>query len=513
MTARRLIAALATSIGLFAVAAVPASAMWKRLKSGKVLSYLPVRGQRPQMTASQTATAELDYGGGPVMSSNTNYTFYWRPDTGPAYPPDYQPGLDQYFTDIAHDSGQATNVESVATQLNDTLGNFASYRSYFGGALDDADPYPSNGCQSAPICLTDAQLQAEVARFITANGLPADLAHEYFVLTPPGVAVCFDSTSTDCSANAWPNVGFCAYHAYSSTNPGFVYAVDPYDTGNPACDRGEHPNGTTSDGAIDGGVSHEHIESITDPVPELAWNDWATGQNTGYEIGDKCEWGPQYGSPLGTAPNGSPYNQLINGHPYYYQEEWSNQTHQCLQRLAFDPATAPIAYVSATPGKGTTMRLNATGSSAPGGVARYAWQFNDNANPGVSQQSTTSRTVTHKFPGPGVFPVALTVFAHDGTSIGSTRFIAVGAAGPTPAIGVTTLAPHLGTPVAFSGASSQDPAGSIIQYVWTFGDDSGLVAGATPTHTYAAAGTYRVTLTVVDTSGQQASVTRLLTIK
>ena len=31
-------------------------------------------------------------------------------------------------------------------------------------------------------------------------------------------------------------------------------------------------------------------------------------------------------APLGTASNGAKYNQVINGHFYWYQQEWSNQT-------------------------------------------------------------------------------------------------------------------------------------------------------------------------------------------
>jgi hypothetical protein len=35
---------------------------------------------------------------------------------------------------------------------------------------------------------------------------------------------------------------------------------------------------------------------------------------------------------LGTAPNGQQYNQLINGHRYYLQREWSNASAGCVQR-------------------------------------------------------------------------------------------------------------------------------------------------------------------------------------
>ena len=64
-----------------------------------------------------------------------------------------------------------------------------------------------------------------------------------------------------------------------------------------------------------------------------------------------------------------------------------------------------------------------------------------------------------------------------------------------------------GIPVAFTGSGSNAPSGQTITgYVWNFGDGmSG--AGATPTHTYTAPGTYNVTLTVTDTKGQTGAAT------
>ena len=205
-------------------------------------------------------------------------------------------------------------------------------------------------------------------------------------------------------------------------------------TGNFGCDDGNHPTGKPSDGALQGGLSHEHNESITDPEPNNAWTDIG---GSGGEIGDKC--GGSTGSALGKAPNGASYNQLINGHLYWYQEEWSNQTDQCLQRLTFS-GEEPTATFSTTPQSGNTVSFNATGSTAPGGVARYNWQFND--GPGLSAPTeTTSPTVSHAFPAAGTYVVALTVFAPDGSSIGTARTLSVGkVAAPT----VTKIAPKTG---------------------------------------------------------------------
>ena len=94
---------------------------------------------------------------------------------------------------------------------------------------------------------------------------------------------------------------YCAYHQNTVLSPMLFYSNDPYVTGNSGCDDGNHPNGP-SDGAIEGGLSHEHNESITDPIPNDAWTN-GVGANHGFEIGDQCDG--VMGTPLGTH-NGSP---------------------------------------------------------------------------------------------------------------------------------------------------------------------------------------------------------------
>jgi len=65
----------------------------------------------------------------------------------------------------------------------------------------------------------------------------------------------------------------------------------------------------------------------------------------------------------------------------------------------------------------------------------------------------------------------------------------------------------IGVPVVFNGTGSSDPdAGQTITFAWNFGDGS-LGTGATPSHTYAAAGTYFVNLTVTDNGSPVLSKT------
>ncbi len=58
-------------------------------------------------------------------------------------------------------------------------------------------------------------------------------------------------------------------------------------------------------------------------------------------------------------------------------------------------------------------------------------------------------------------------------------------------------AADVGVSISFDGTDSYDPDNDTITYSWNFGDGA-TATGATPSHTYAAAGTYTVTLVVND---------------
>src|SRR5207249_263965 len=110
---------------VLAIAAASASALVASLPDGSRVSYVPVRGSQP-LAANQFSSRFskhkqplLLYHGGPVMPSNTNYTLYWAPAGAPAYPADYQPGVNRFFEDLEHDSGALQNVDSLATQYFD----------------------------------------------------------------------------------------------------------------------------------------------------------------------------------------------------------------------------------------------------------------------------------------------------------------------------------------------------------------------------------------------------------
>jgi PKD repeat protein len=68
-----------------------------------------------------------------------------------------------------------------------------------------------------------------------------------------------------------------------------------------------------------------------------------------------------------------------------------------------------------------------------------------------------------------------------------------------------------GLTCSFDGTGSSDPDGTIASYAWDFGDGT-TRPGAMVDHTYAAAGTYTVTLTVTDDDGATGQASQSVTV-
>jgi PKD repeat protein len=64
----------------------------------------------------------------------------------------------------------------------------------------------------------------------------------------------------------------------------------------------------------------------------------------------------------------------------------------------------------------------------------------------------------------------------------------------------------------FNGSASSDPDGYISYYSWSFGDNR-EGSGPVITHTYAAAGTYVVKLSVMDSVGKWSSHRQTINVK
>ncbi|HEV2779306.1 MAG TPA: PKD domain-containing protein [Actinophytocola sp.] len=83
-----------------------------------------------------------------------------------------------------------------------------------------------------------------------------------------------------------------------------------------------------------------------------------------------------------------------------------------------------------------------------------------------------------------------------------------------PVARFTPTCPPNGLSCTFDATGAHDPDGRIIYYAWAFGDDSGDEGSdrSRTSHTYAAPGTYTVTLLVMDNSGTVSRATREVTV-
>ncbi|WP_142457744.1 PKD domain-containing protein [Geodermatophilus aquaeductus] len=166
---------------------------------------------------------------------------------------------------------------------------------------------------------------------------------------------------------------------------------------------------------------------------------------------------------------------------------------------------APVAAFTATP-SGLTVAVDGSGSTDDAAVTGHAWDFGDNS-------TATGATASHTYAAAGTYTVRLTVTDGAGATGTTTRSVTVTAAQPQP-VNQAPVAAFTATPsgltVAVDGSGSTDDA-AVTGHAWDFGDNS-TATGATASHTYAAAGTYTVRLTVTDAAGLTGTTTRSVTV-
>ena len=335
---------------------------------GAAMGLVPPVNSQGRMSTGDVATGSpipLTYHGGQVMNQGvTVHTIFWAPSgyafegsPGPGIPT-YEGLIQQFFTDVAHDSGASGTCTTAECNLFTTLPQFGqgtsvggvtpgSYSISYSAAtdsIDDTDGYPPAGAQCASpggetTCITDGQLRAEIDHVIQSTpGTPRGLTNLWFVFLPPGVDEC--TTPGNCGTST-----YAGYHEISNINGHgvtiYALAIDPVIEVpvSPGSDPEGFPDAETAIGI----AAHETIEAMTDPEG-AGWMD-----PDGAESGDKCVSGGEVGTPLGFN-NGSPYNQVINSHRYLIQEMWTNLNSAgvsgCVQSTTNTTVQLPLAQVN-----------------------------------------------------------------------------------------------------------------------------------------------------------------------
>jgi uncharacterized membrane protein YgcG len=453
-----------------------------------------------------------------VLRSSNVYAIYWDPTD--SYHGNWQHLIDTFFHDVGAVSGATDNVFAVDTQYMDKGNQRGGYSVTFRGAYTDTNAYPTKGCtdpqplKQAITCVTDSQVQLELRQFISQHSLQVGMNSIFYLLTPPGVAVCLDAggPSGHCSDYKAASVesyenSFCSYH--DDINPTnsvegdgntILYAVIPWSAGGagdgalteelPAndCQDGgfdpstkpiekpeaepvdEEPNaaGKSPDGWYDTGlgdliinqISIQQQDTTTDPLLN-AWQD-----PSGNEVVDECRnfFAPVLGGTTAAEEGteaGKLYNQEINGHHYYLND-------------AFNYAAKLLAY----PGVPCIHDLN------------------------LVPEFTTPNPVN-----------------------------------VNELVGFDGMESNITLDAAIDYSPTGTPQPTWATYTWSFGDGSAPISGYAPGapstnspmvtpcvapweapcaastfHSYAHAGTYKVTLTATDVGGNTVSFTQPVTV-
>jgi PKD repeat protein len=541
-------AALLVALALTGVLAPRAGAVlvhWGPKGSKQAAGVLPRRGVNPASipgsfarhsasTRTAATTGNLAYQGGPVLHAESPYLIFWDP--GNQITAQEKANLAQYFADAAAGSGSQTNIYGVDRQFTDTTG-FADYKQTWASsqAITDTQAYPSSGqCDVSarvvvPTCLYDSQIQAEVARLVNAQGLPTGTSGSapiYFVVTPPSVDTCDTGGSTVCADNY-----YCAYHGIFRANshnilyadmPTYLDSHDPKGCQSDGNTQVQAPNGDQVTDVVTSSMSHEFSETITDPVTDSTlgnggWYDPVSGNEDGDNCAFKGAFDPANGynpdaflpvlggSATGTT-HGTLYDQLINGHQYYTQTEWSNGDATCKAEPTSSALAANFTGPStATPG--TPVSFDPSSSTNAGAISSTTWSFGDGT---TSFSTSPPTTIPHTFsPLKAAFtapigPLQNTSVSFDGS--GSS-------ASATDNVTLTLVDQYGNLSTASQPVSVSNAGGPITHYSWDFGDgsSSGQLTTATTSHTYTTFGRMTVSLTVTN-SGYSNTTSHVVTV-
>ena len=327
------------------------AAIRSQARSGRIagiLRPLPVKAACGVSHASDPAngTPPLIFHGGNVMGTHQTgpvviTPIFWDPP-GHAMGLAYKNIIKTYLAGVAAASGQHTNVFSTLGEYFGTNGKIR-YSIKLGTPINDTSPLPADGCILDPAdttaiyadnsgynaCLDDDQVIAETNSVIGAYHLPINLSHIYVLYLPKHVESCFFPGSTTTSANACtinhqPSAAYCAYHSMAPSGAVYANLAFPIYASPVGFTCGsdarfpvvQTPNGNANADTEISPTSHEVMEAITDPDTSTGWYD-----SNGFENGDECAYvfGVTHGA------TGARYNQVIGGHRYLTQEEFSNR--------------------------------------------------------------------------------------------------------------------------------------------------------------------------------------------
>jgi hypothetical protein len=265
--------------------------------SGKGFGIPETRPDMLEMAkkALKTATAQIKYHSGPVMTSTGGLNVYliwygnWSGNTGTSIVPDFVNNLggSPYWNiNTTYYDASSAHIKNIVTLKGQTTDSY-----------------------SQGTTLTDAAVFSVVKSAIASGALPTDPNAVYMVLTSKDV----NESSGFCTQ-------YCGWHtngSYNSATIKYSFVGDASRCITSCAAQSAGPNGNAG---VDGMISvmaHELEEAATDPTG-AGWY-----FSTGAENGDKCAWtfGTEY-----TAANGALANMKLGTRDYLIQQNWIRAT-------------------------------------------------------------------------------------------------------------------------------------------------------------------------------------------
>ena len=150
-----------------------------------------------------------------------------------------------------------------------------------------------------------------------------------------------------------------------------------------------------------------------------------------------------------------------------------------------------------TVSSGESIDFDGSESHDPDGtIVTYSWDFGDG-------NTATGVEVDHAYEDDGVYTVTLTVIDDDDATGSATATKNVLNRPPIASFTENATIVKKDEAIHFDASESHDPDGTIVNYLWDFGDGN-TATGVTSDHAYSEDGNYTVTLTVTDDDGASA---------
>jgi len=227
--------------------------------------------------------------------------------------------------------------------------------------------------------------------------------------------------------------------------------------------------------------------------------------------GPAFDWFIDFGDGHSAGWTDAPYSHFYQRSGTYFVGAALRDAKGAVVELEPMPVTVldrpPVAVIegpdAAAPGRAVDFS-GARSFDPDGEIDQYLWDFGEGAR-------EFGPYASHSFSSLRTYPVRLTVTDDRGQTNTTLLNVNIGNRPPraTPAAKWALL--FTGEADAFNASGSIDPDGSIVAYLWDFGDGSNAT-GPLASHPYSKDGSYKATLTVTDDRGGSGSSSLNITV-